>query len=78
MKSLFQISNSTSSTLTPSQMASTQGGKRFLGVFTSYGWSSPVVQDFLRQGSVACVGTNQAMKANLYQNSAGDTICVEW
>jgi hypothetical protein len=61
-----------------SQLASTTGGKRFLGTFTSYGWSSPVVQDFLRAGSVSCIGTNQTMKANLYQNSAGDTICVEW
>jgi hypothetical protein len=60
------------------EMSSTKGGKRFLGTFTSYGWSSPVVRDFLSKGSVACIGTNQQMKANLYQNSLGDTICVEW
>jgi hypothetical protein len=64
--------------LTSGQLLNTKGGKRFLGTFSSYGWSSPVVQDFLRQGSVSCIGTNQTMKANLYQNSAGDTICVEW
>jgi hypothetical protein len=76
MKSLFQIA--ASEALSPIQMTNSKGGKRFLGVFKSYGWSSAIVQDFLRQGSVACVGTNQQMKANLYQNSKGDTICVEW
>ncbi len=64
--------------LTLTQLSNTKGGKRFLGTFSSYGWSSPIVQDFLRQGSVSCIGTNQTMKANLYQNAAGDTICVEW
>ncbi len=64
--------------LASQDLNATKGGKRFLGVFKSYSWSSPTVQQFLRAGSVACVGTNQAMKANLYQNSAGDTICVEW
>jgi hypothetical protein len=64
--------------LATQELNGAKGGKRFLGTFKSYSWSSPVVQDFLRAGSVACVGTNQTMKANLYQNSAGDTICVEW
>ena len=59
-------------------LSSVKGGKRFLGVFASYSWSSPVVQDFLRSGSVSCINTNQQMRANLYQNSNGDTICIEW
>jgi glutamate racemase len=55
-----------------------KGGKRFLGTFKSYSWSSPIVQEFCRTGSVSCIGTNQTMKANLYQNAVGDTICIEW
>lgn len=74
MKLLFKNSE----LLNSQNLRSTSGGKRFLGTFTSYGWSSPVVQNFFRAGSVACIGTNQAMKANLYENAAGDTICVEW
>ena len=59
-------------------LANVKGGKRFLGVVSSSAWGSPEVQAFLRGGSVSCINTNQAMKANLYQNAKGDTICIEW
>jgi hypothetical protein len=60
-------------------MSNTIGGKRtFLGTFSASSWGSSQVASFLSKGSVACIGTNQAMKANLYINAAGDTICIEW
>ncbi len=64
--------------INPTTLETIKGGKRFLGVFKSYSWSSPVVQEFCRGGSVSCINTNGAMKANLYQNAKGDTICIEW
>lgn len=55
-----------------------KGGKRFLGTFSASKWGSAEVKAFLSAGSVSCIQTNQQMKANLYVNANGDTICIEW
>lgn len=71
MKNLSNIQ-----TLASTELNATKGGKRFIGFYKNFG--SAAVQNFMRAGSVACTGTNQAMRANEYTNAAGDTICVEW
>lgn len=76
MRNPFNLS--TSEIISAKDLQNTKGGKRFLGTFTSSNWGSTEVQNFLSSGSVSCIGTNQTMKANLYVNSIGDTICIEW
>jgi hypothetical protein len=76
LTNLFQ--GQSNSILSPIATTEIKGGKRFLGTFSSSKWSSPEVKAFLSFGSVACIGTNQQMKANLYVNAKGDSICIEW
>ncbi len=76
LTNLFQ--NQSNSILSPIATSEIKGGKRFLGTFSSSQWGSAAVNAFLSAGSVACIGTNQQMKANLYVNSKGDSICIEW